>query len=77
VAAVKGFIGAYYKGEEGVTKGVVYREDKEGERRREELIASPVRVKLRRLRRDTMIISLSSTRVSASLSFVQTCCSSF
>jgi hypothetical protein len=76
VAAVKGFADACRRGEEGVAEGVVCREDGEGERRREELIASPVRVKLRRLRRDTVIISLSSTRVSASSFFVQTCCSS-
>jgi predicted metalloprotease len=59
-----------------VSKGVLCREDREGERRREEVVASPVRVELRRLRRDTVIISLSSTSVSASLSFVQICCSS-
>jgi hypothetical protein len=31
VAAVKGFAGACYKGEEGVAKGVVCREDGEGD----------------------------------------------
>jgi hypothetical protein len=59
-----------------VSKGVVYYKDEEDKQRRKEVIASPVRVKLRRLRRDTIIISLSLTNVSASLSFVQICCSS-
>ena len=70
VAAVKGFAGACYKGKEGVAKGIVYRKDKEGERRREKLIASPVRVELRRLWRDIVIISLSLISVFISLSFV-------
>jgi hypothetical protein len=70
VAAVKRFAGACYKGEDSVAKGVVCRKDEEGKQRREELIASSVRVELRRLRRDTVIISLSLTSVSASLSFV-------
>jgi hypothetical protein len=43
-------------------------------RRREEVVASLPRVGLRRSRRDTVVISLSSTSVSASSSFVQTCC---
>jgi predicted metalloprotease len=87
---VKGFADACRKDEEGVAEGVALegvasegvvlegvlcRKDKEGERRREEVVASPVRVELRRLRRDTVIISLSSTSVSVSSSFVQTCCS--
>jgi hypothetical protein len=59
-----------------VSEGVLCREDREGERRREGVVASPVRVELRRLWRDTVIISLSLTSVFASLSFVQTCCSS-
>jgi hypothetical protein len=70
VAAVKGFAGACYKGEEGVAEGVVCREDREGEQRRKELITSLVKVELRRLRRNTVIISLSLTSVFASLSFV-------
>jgi hypothetical protein len=89
-ARVEGFADACCKDEEGVAedvasegvasegvvlKGVLCREDREGERRREEVVASPVKVELRRLRRDTVIISLSSTSVFASLSFVQTCCS--
>jgi hypothetical protein len=60
-----------------VLKGVLCREDGEGEQRREEVIASLVRVELRQLRRDTVIISLSLTSVFVSLLFVQTCCSSF
>jgi hypothetical protein len=53
-----------------VSEGVLCREDGEGERRHEEVIASLIRVELRRLRRDTVIISLSLTSVFASLSFV-------
>jgi hypothetical protein len=49
VAAVKGFADACCKGGEGVTKGVICREDKEGKQRREKLVASPVKVKLRQL----------------------------
>jgi hypothetical protein len=84
---VKGFADACCKDEEGVAEdiasegvaleGVLCREDKEGEQRREEVITSLIRVELRQLRRDTVIISLSLTSVFASLSFVQTCCSSF
>jgi hypothetical protein len=70
ITAVKGFAGACHKDEEGVAESVICRENKEGEQRRKELITSLVRVKLRRLRRDTVIISLSSTSVSASSSFV-------
>jgi hypothetical protein len=77
VTTVKGFAGACYKSEEGVIKGVVCYKDREGEQRREELVASPVRVELRRLRRNIIIISLSSTKVFASLSFVQIYCSFF
>jgi hypothetical protein len=90
-ARVKGFTDVYCRDEEGVAediasegvtsegvvlRGVLCREDREDKQRREEVIASLVRVELRRLRRDTMIISLSLTSVSASSSFVQTCCSS-
>jgi hypothetical protein len=53
-----------------VSKGVLCREDGEGEQRREEVVASLVRVELRRLRRNTIIISLSLTSVSANLLFV-------
>jgi hypothetical protein len=70
MAAVKGFAGACRKGEEGVAKGVVCCENREGEQRREELIASLVKVELRQLWRDTVIISLSLTSVFVSLSFV-------
>jgi hypothetical protein len=70
IAAVKGFASACCKGEEGVTKGVVCHEDGEGEQRREELITSLVKVELRRLQRDIVIISLSLTSVFVSLSFV-------
>jgi hypothetical protein len=49
MAAVKGFASACYKGKEGVAKGVVYREDREGEQRHKELVASLVKIKLRRL----------------------------
>jgi hypothetical protein len=70
IAIVKGFANTCRKGKEGVAESVVCREDKEGEQRREELVASLIRVKLRRLWKDIMIISLSSTRVFASLFFV-------
>jgi hypothetical protein len=53
-----------------VSEGVLCHKDREGEQRREEVVASLVRVELRRLRRDTVIISLSLTSVSVSLSFV-------
>jgi hypothetical protein len=53
-----------------VLEGVLCREDEEGEQRREEVVASLVRVELRRLWRDIIIISLSLTSVFASLSFV-------
>jgi hypothetical protein len=81
VAAAKGFAGTYYKDEEDVAKGsvaegVICYKDEEDEQRRKELVASLVKVELRQLWRDTVIISLSSTSVSVSLSFVQTCCSS-
>jgi hypothetical protein len=49
IAAVKGFAGACHKGKESVAEGVVCRKDKKGERKREELVTSPVRVELRRL----------------------------
>jgi hypothetical protein len=60
-----------------VSKSVLCRKDKESEQRREKVITSPVKVELRRLRRDIVIISLSLISVFASLSFVQTYCSSF
>jgi hypothetical protein len=53
-----------------ILEDVLCREDREDKQRREEVIASLVKVELRRLRRDTIIISLSLTSVSASLSFV-------
>jgi hypothetical protein len=49
IAAVKGFAGACRKGEEGVAESVICRENREGEQRRKELIASLVRVELRQL----------------------------
>jgi hypothetical protein len=82
---VEGFADACHRDKEGVAedvalkgvvsegvvlKGVLCREDGEGEQKREEVVASLVRVELRRLRRNTVIISLSLTSVSASLSFV-------
>jgi hypothetical protein len=76
VTAVKGFTGAYYKGKESVAKGVICYKNREGKQRREELIASLIRVELKRLRRDIVIISLSLTSVFTSLFFVQTYCSS-
>jgi hypothetical protein len=90
-ARVKGFADACRRDEEGVAeditlegivsegivlKGILCHKGEEGKQRREEVIASLVRVKLRQLRRDTVIISLSSTSVFASLLFVQTYCSS-
>jgi hypothetical protein len=76
---VKGFTDACCKGEEGIaegivlkgvaSKGVVCREDREGEQRREKLVASPVKVELRRPRRDIVII-LVLTSAFTSLSFV-------
>jgi hypothetical protein len=73
---VKGFANTCHRDKEGIasegiiSEGVLCRKDKEGEQRREEVIASPVKVKLRRLRKDTVIISLSLISVFASLSFV-------
>jgi hypothetical protein len=77
---VKGFADTCRKGEEGIvegvasegvtSKGVACCEDRKGEKRREEVIASLIRVELRRLRRDTVIISLSLTSASVSLLFV-------
>jgi hypothetical protein len=51
-------------------KGVTYRKDKKGVQRHEKVIISLVRVKLRRLRRNIVIISLSLTNVFISLLFV-------
>jgi hypothetical protein len=48
VTVVKRFADACRKGEEGITRGVVCPEDKESVQRREEVVASPVEVKLRR-----------------------------
>jgi hypothetical protein len=91
-AHVEGFANACRRDEEGVaedialegvalegivSEGVLCYKDKEGKQRREKVVAGPVRVELRQLRRNTMIISLSSTSVFASLSFVQTYCFSF
>jgi hypothetical protein len=88
---VKGFADACYKDKEGVaegvasegvasegivSEGVLCRKDREGEQRYKKVIASLVKVELRRLRRDTVIISLSSISVFTSLSFVQICYSS-
>jgi hypothetical protein len=53
-----------------VLEGVLCHKDKEGEQKREKVVASLVRVELRRLRRNTVIISLSLTSVFASLLFV-------
>jgi hypothetical protein len=47
VAAVKGFADACYKDEEGITKGVVCPKDEESVQRREEVITSLIKVKLR------------------------------
>jgi hypothetical protein len=84
-ARVKGFADVCRKDKEGVaegvasegvasegvvSKGILCREDKEGEQRREEVITSLVKVELRQLWRDIVIISLSLTSVFASLSFV-------
>jgi hypothetical protein len=49
VIIVKGFIDACYKGEEGVAKGVICPEDKESVQRREKVIVSLIKVKLRRV----------------------------
>jgi hypothetical protein len=53
-----------------VLKGILYRKDKEGEQRCERVIISLIRVKLRQLQKDIVIISLSLISVFASLSFV-------
>jgi hypothetical protein len=49
VIAVKGFTNACHKDEKGIAEGVIYREDEEGKQRRKELIASLIKVELRRL----------------------------
>jgi hypothetical protein len=49
VATVKGFADACYKGKKDIAKGIICHEDREGEQKREELIASLIRVKLKRL----------------------------
>jgi hypothetical protein len=67
---VKGLANVCYKGEEGVAKGVVCREDGEGMQRRKKAITSLIRVKLRQLWKNTIIISLSLTSVFISLLFV-------
>jgi hypothetical protein len=76
VAAVKKFADACHKDKKRVTEDIICHKDKEGKQRRKKLITSLIKVKLRRLQKDTVIISLSSTRVFTSLSFVQTYCSS-
>jgi hypothetical protein len=82
---VKGFADTCYKNKEGVAedvalkgvvlkgvilKGVLCYKDREGEQRHKEVIASLIKVELRQLQKDTVIISLSLTSVSASSSFV-------
>jgi hypothetical protein len=72
---VKGFADACRRGEEDIAEGVALEgvachKDGEGERRHKEVIASLVRVELRQLQKDIIIISLSLTSVFASLSFV-------
>jgi hypothetical protein len=49
ITAVKGFANTYYKNKESVAKGIICRKDREGKRRRKELITSLIRVELRRL----------------------------
>jgi hypothetical protein len=77
---IKGFADACYKDEEGITKGIALKgvvlksvlcyKDKEDKQRRKKVITSLVKVKLRQLRKDTIIISLSLISVFTSLSFV-------
>jgi hypothetical protein len=45
---VKGFADVYCKGEEDITKGIICLKDKESVQKREEVIVSLVKVKLRR-----------------------------
>jgi hypothetical protein len=45
---VKGFADACHRGEEGVAKSIICRKDGEGERGREEVVVSLVKVELRR-----------------------------
>jgi hypothetical protein len=88
---VKGFADTCHKNKKSVAKGITSKgiasesivlkdvlchKNKKGKQKRKKVITSLVKVKLRRLRRDTVIISLSLTSVSASLLFVQTYCSS-
>jgi hypothetical protein len=47
VITVKGFAGTCYKSEKDIIESVICCKDKEGEQRREELIANLVKVKLR------------------------------
>jgi hypothetical protein len=72
---VEGFADACCKGEEDIAcykdkEVVVYCKGKKGVRRLKEVVASPVRVRLRQSQKDTIIISLSLTSVFASLLFV-------
>jgi hypothetical protein len=53
-----------------VSEDVLYCKDKEDKQRRKEVITSLIKVKLRQLQKDTVIINLSLTSVSASLLFV-------
>jgi hypothetical protein len=67
---IKGFADIYYKSEKSVAKGVIYYKDREDKQRHKEVIISLIKIKLRQLRRDIIIISLSLTSVFASLLFV-------
>jgi hypothetical protein len=49
VAAVKRFVGVYRKSEKSIAEGIICCKDKEDEQRRKKLVASPIKVELRRL----------------------------
>jgi hypothetical protein len=49
VAAVKGFAEACYKNKKDITKSIIYYKDKEDKQRREELITSLIKIKLKQL----------------------------
>jgi hypothetical protein len=49
IAAVKEFVGAYCKDEEGIAEGIIYRKNGEGKQRHEKLITSPIKIELRQL----------------------------
>jgi predicted metalloprotease len=68
--ALKGVVLEGVVSEGIVLEGVLCRKDKKGKQRREEVVASPVKVELKQLWRDTVIIRLSLTSVFTSLSFV-------